>query len=158
MLPLLWQSWDCTARNAGGLTGLITHWTCFFPYSGKAWLHKTSCAVCVCTAISESNGTIAIFVSKMAYFKGAWRKVKVLPRPWAWRSKSSSIRPLKWGTVRLWTPSGSKMASRQSWKNEEKVRLSKEALTKTDFVYTLSTLTAGHFWTTGSSETYCTSF
>ena len=33
------------------------------------------------TAISESNGTIAIFVSKMAYFKGAWRKVKVLPRP-----------------------------------------------------------------------------
>ena len=41
--------------------------------------------------------------------------------------------------------SGSKMASRQSWKNEKKVRLSKEALTKTDFVYVLSTLTAGHF-------------
>ena len=31
------------------------------------------------------------------------------------------------------------MASRQSWKNEKKVRLGKEALTKTDFVYTLST-------------------
>ena len=40
--------------------------------------------------------------------------------------------------------------SRQSWKNEKKVRLSKEALTKTDFVYTLSTLTSGHFGTTGS--------
>ena len=35
----------------------------------------------------------------------------------------------------------------------KKVRLSKEALTKTDFVYTLSTLTAGHFGTSGSSET-----
>ena len=32
----------------------------------------------------------------------------------------------------------------------KKVRLSKEALTKTDFVYALSTLTSGHFGTTGS--------
>ena len=30
------------------------------------------------------------------------------------------IRPLKWGTLCLWTPTGSKMASRQSWKNERK--------------------------------------
>ena len=65
----------------------------------------------------------------------------------------STIRPLKWGTLCLWTPTGSKMASRQIWKNEKKVRLSKVALTKTDFVYTLSTLTAGHFVTSGSSET-----
>ena len=36
---------------------------------------------------------------------------------------------------------------------QKKVRLSKEALTKTDFVYTLSTLTAGHFGTIGISET-----
>ena len=35
----------------------------------------------------------------------------------------------------------------------KKVRLSKEALTKTDSVNTLSTLTAGHFGTSGSSET-----
>ena len=33
------------------------------------------------------------------------------------------IRLLKWGTLCLWTPTGSKMASRQSWKNEKKVRL-----------------------------------
>ena len=35
----------------------------------------------------------------------------------------------------------------------KKVGQSKEALTKTDFVYTLSTLTAGHFGTSGISET-----
>ena len=33
-----------------------------------------------CTAVFKSNRTVAIFVSKMAYFKSAWRKVKVLPR------------------------------------------------------------------------------
>ena len=43
-------------------------------------------------------------------------------------------------------------------RTKKKVRLSKEALTTTDFVYALSTLTAGHFATSGSSETYCTSF
>ena len=40
----------------------------------------------------------------------------------------------------------------------KKVRSKKEALTTTDFVYALSTLTAGHFATSGSSETYSTSF
>ena len=35
----------------------------------------------------------------------------------------------------------------------KKVRLSKEVLTKTDFIYILSTLTAGHFGTSGNSET-----
>ena len=33
---------------------------------------------------------------------------------------------------------------------KKNVRLSKETLTKTDFVYALSTLTSGHFGTTGS--------
>ena len=35
----------------------------------------------------------------------------------------------------------------------KKVRLSKEVLTKTDFVNALSTLTSGHFAASGSSET-----
>ena len=32
---------------------------------------------------------------------------------------SGSIKPLKWGTLRLWTPSGSKNTSRQSWTIEK---------------------------------------
>ena len=49
--------------------------------------------------------------------------------------------------------SGSKMASRQIWKCEKKVRLSKEVLTLTDLFFILSTLTACIFGTTGSLET-----
>ena len=54
------------------------------------------------------------------------------------------IRPLKWGTLRLWTPTGSKMANRQSWKNKKPVHFS----TKTDVFFDRSTLMAGMFGTT----------
>ena len=37
------------------------------------------------------------------------------------------------------------MASRQSLKYVNEIRLSKEVLSKTDIVFVLSTLTAGHF-------------
>ena len=66
------------------------------------------------------NGTVALLWSKMAKFKRAWHKVIVLPRPWAAGSTQPLIRPLKWGTLRVWTPSGSGMTSRQSWKYEKK--------------------------------------
>ena len=59
------------------------------------------------------------FPNEMAFFKWSWQRVKVLPRPWASKSKLSMIRPLKWGTLRLWIPTGFKMASCQSWKNEK---------------------------------------
>ena len=61
------------------------------------------------------------FPNEMAFFKWSWQRVKVLPRPWASKSKLSMIRPLKWGTLRLWTLNGFKMASRQSWRNKENV-------------------------------------
>ena len=61
------------------------------------------------------------FPNEMAFFKWSWQRVKVLPRPWASKSKLSMIRPLKWGTLRLWTPNGFKMANRQIWKNEKNV-------------------------------------
>ena len=54
------------------------------------------------------------FPNEMAFFKWSWQRVKVLPRPWASKSKLSMIRPLKWGTLHILTPNGSKMASRQS--------------------------------------------
>ena len=45
-------------------------------------------------------------------------------------------RSLKWGTVRLWTPTGSKDTSRQSWTLKKNVRFS----TKTNFFFNV------HFW------------
>ena len=64
------------------------------------------------------------------------------------------IRSLKWGTVRLWTPTGCKDTSRQSWRFEKNVRFR----SKTEVFFERSTLTAGIFESSGSSETYCTSF
>ena len=61
---------------------------------------------------------LAVYRSKMAFFKRAWQKVKVLSRPWALGFKSEMIRPLKWGTLGLRTPGGFKNTSRQSWKNK----------------------------------------
>ena len=87
------------------------------------------------------------FPNEMAFFKWSWQRVKVLPRPWASKSKLSMIRPLKWGTLCLWTPTGFKMASRQSLKIKENVRLT----SKTDVFFFLPTLTAGHFETSWSS-------
>ena len=96
-----------------------------------------SCIFLSITVLCKSLGLFGVLWCKMAFFKKVWQKVKVPSRPWALGFKSALIRPLKWGTLCLWTPTGSKMASRQSWKNEKKVRLNKEALTKTDFVYVL---------------------
>ena len=67
----------------------------------------------------QKNWPFWSFPSEMAFFKWAWQRVKVLPRPWASKSKLRGIRPLKWGTLCLWTPTGFKMASRQSWKKEK---------------------------------------
>ena len=71
--------------------------------------------------------------SKMAFFKRAWRRLKVLSCPWALEFKSALIRPLKWGTLRSWTPGGSKDTSRQSWKKKKQIRLSKDFLTYVDW-------------------------
>ena len=79
----------------------------------------------------------------IAFFKRAWHKVKNLPRPWAAGSTEPLIRPLKWDTLRVWTPSGSGMTRRQIWKYEKKSVL----VRKTE------NLTACHSWTTGSSDT-----
>ena len=58
---------------------------------------------------------------KMVFFKWAWWKVKVVSRLalglfWF---QFNLIRPLKWGTVCLWTPTGSKNTCRQNWKFEK---------------------------------------
>ena len=63
-------------------------------------------------------------------------------------------RPLKWGTARLWTPTGFKNTSRQSWTFEKNLCFS----TKTEVFFERSTLTAGIFESSGSSRTCCTSF
>ena len=105
---------------------------------------------------SQNLNTVrfAVYRSKMAPCTWAWQKVKVVSRPWASSSTLALIRPLKWGTVCLWTPSGSKNTSRQSWTIEKNVRFS----TKSDVFFDHSTLTAGIFGTSGSSDTLCTSF
>ena len=79
---------------------------------------------------------------KMAFFKRAWQKVKVLSRPWPSRSTLALIRPLKWGTLRLWTPSGSKNTSRQSWTIEKNACFS----TKTDISFGLFNFDGWYFW------------
>ena len=61
---------------------------------------------------------------KMTFFKWAWHKEKVMPCPLASRSTLTLIRPLKWDTWRLWTPSGSKNTSHQSWMIKKTVRFS----------------------------------
>ena len=67
---------------------------------------------------------LAISRSKMAPRNWAWQRVKVVSRPWASGSTLALIRPLKWGTLRLWTPTGSKNTRRQSWMIEKNVRFS----------------------------------
>ena len=61
----------------------------------------------------------ALFPSKMAFFKRVWWKANVLSHTWGVGSTLPLIRHLKWGTLCLWTPTGSKMASCQSYKNEK---------------------------------------
>ena len=56
---------------------------------------------------------------KMAFFKRAWRRAKVLSRPWVLGFKSALIRPLKWSTLYSQTPSDSKNTSRHIWKNKK---------------------------------------
>ena len=58
-------------------------------------------------------------------------------------------RPLKWGTFCLWIPTGSKMARRQSLMIEKHVSIS----SKKDGFFVPPTLPAGHFGTSGISET-----
>ena len=69
----------------------------------------------------------------MDFFKWVWCKVKVVSRPWASEGHWSLIRPLKWGTNCIQTPSGSKLAGRQSLKYRKRVCLSKESLLKRIF-------------------------
>ena len=49
----------------------------------------------VVTAPCKKTGLFAILRSKMAFFKSAWWKVKLLSRPWASSSTLPLIRPLK---------------------------------------------------------------
>ena len=65
---------------------------------------------------------MAILWCKTAFFNRAWHIVIVPPSPWASRSILALNRPLKWGTVCLWTLSGSKDTGRQSWKNEKNLQ------------------------------------
>ena len=95
---------------------------------------------CLVTVVLRTKEASAVYRSKMAFFKRAWQKVKVMSRPWALGFKSETIRPLKWGTLGSRTPDGSKNTSRQS------------------FIFFLPTLMACIFRTTGSSGTQCTSF
>ena len=64
------------------------------------------------------------------------------------------IRPLKWGTVHLWTPTGFQNTSHKSWTFEKNLRFTP----KMNVFFERSTLTAGLFTSSRSSETYCTSF
>ena len=65
------------------------------------------------TGKKKISELFAFFPCKMAFFKRMWWKVKVLSCPWAVGSKLPLFRPLKWGTKRLRTLSGSKNMSRQ---------------------------------------------
>ena len=67
---------------------------------------------------------LAISRSKMGLRNWAWQRVKVVSRPWAPRSTLALIRPFKWGTQCIWTPTGSKMTSCQIWTIEKNVRFS----------------------------------
>ena len=71
--------------------------------------------------MEKTNRTLAIVWCKMAFFKWAWQKVKVLSHPWASRSILALMRPFESGTQCLWTPTGSRMTSRQSWTIEKNV-------------------------------------
>ena len=104
--------------------------------------------------VEKTNRPHAFIRSKMGLRNWAWQRVKVVSHPWAPRSTLALIRPLKWGTVCLWTPTGSKNTSRQSWTIEKYVRFS----TKSDVFFDRSSLMAGIFGTSGSSETLYTSF
>ena len=91
---------------------------------------------------------------KMAFLKWTWRPIQ-----WKYWNVLYLIlkvlnRPLKWDTVRLWTPTGFKDTGRQSWTFEKNLRFS----TKMEVFFERSTLTAGIFESSGSSETYCISF
>ena len=66
---------------------------------------------------------LAIYRSKMAFFKRAWQKVKVLSCPWALGFKLVLIQPLKGGILHSGTLGYSKNTSRQSWKNKKQIRL-----------------------------------
>ena len=59
----------------------------FLGQNSKNWILRLlldiwkSGSVCECTVVLRTNGTSAVYRSKMAFFKRAWQKVKVLSRP-----------------------------------------------------------------------------
>ena len=65
-----------------------------------------------------------------------------------------NTRELRGPSVCLWTPIASKNTGRQSWKNEKNLRFPY----LNGLFFDRSTLTAGIFGTSRSSETLCTSF
>ncbi len=85
------------------------------------------------TAMDKWLHTIAILWSKMAFFRRACHIVEGLPLTWASQGHWSLIRPLKWGTQCLQTPSGSKLAGRQSWKYGKQSFRSKESVLQQTF-------------------------
>ena len=91
------------------------HWRLFHSLTNTpVWI------ILICTSVFRINRTVVLLWSKMLFFKWLWQRVKVLPRPWASKPKLSMIIPLKWGALRLWTSTGSKMASHQIWKIEKR--------------------------------------
>ena len=127
----------------------------FYMITAFFWLSSLSYKRPPHTTLGRKNiRTITVFRCKTAFFDWSWHIVIVPPRPWASRSTLALIRALKWDTVCLWTPTGSKVTSRQIWSIEKNDRFS----TKMDVFFDRSTLTACIFGTSGSSETYCTPF
>lgn len=67
---------------------------------------STDCFCRYCVSSATRWGKI-FYRCKMAFFRRAWHKVKVLSHPWALGFKLALIRSLKWGTLRSRTPGGS---------------------------------------------------
>ena len=95
------------------------------------------------TETEKSRHLWAFYLIKWLFSRGRVPIVKVVSLHSTISIQIDLIRSLKWGTLCLWAPTGSKMAGRQSLTIKKHVRFS----TETDVFFNRSNSTAYHFGT-----------